>query len=367
MVDDFIAGQSVINGRFLTQRMSGVQRYARELLFALHEDNSAPGNDFVAVPRRGADTNVPFASRFPVRTLGQLSGHVWEQLELAPAYGDRLLVNLCNTAPAFRENQLTIIHDVAVWRFPDAFSARFRLVYRALMPQIARHSRQLLTISTFSAAEIMDCLGVSARRIELVPNAGDHILRVRPDLTVLSQHGLEPGRYLLAVGNANPMKNYAFLQCLGPLLTEHQLPLVLAGGQLPNVFAAETGAGQPWLKRVGYVSDEALRALYDNAMGFIFPSLYEGCGVPPLEAMHCGCPVLAAKAAAVPETCGAAAAYFDPRDAHSLVELCRRFLDSQAMRQELQQAGFARTQQFTWRSSANKLARAMSQALDHVR
>jgi glycosyltransferase involved in cell wall biosynthesis len=351
----------VVNGRFLTQRTSGVQRYARELLNALA---ALPRN--AARPVEATRLAVPssvkrqasdpaWLSAYELHAVGRLSGHAWEQLELAGRLGDRLLVNLCNTAPLSRENQLVVIHDVAVWRHPEAFSRRFRLLYRILLPQIARKSRKLLTISAFSARELMSCLNVPGRSIEILPNAGDHILRATPEPSILQEHNLEAHRYVLAVGNANPMKNYAFLRCLEPLLSETRLPLVLAGGALPSVFAPDAAAAGPWIRRVGYVSDDALRALYENAMGFIFPSLYEGAGVPPLEAMHCGCPVLAAHSAAIPETCGEAAAYFDPRDPQSLINLCRRFIASPALRAELSAAGLAHTRRFSWSQSAQIL------------
>jgi len=268
----------------------------------------------------------------------------------------QFLVNLCNTAPLNRSNQLVVIHDTAVWRYPDAFSAAFRALYRVLQPSIARKSRMVATVSSFSAGELIHCFGLSPRTIEVIPNSGDHILRIRPEPSILAAHGLEAGRYLLAVGSANPTKNHAFLRHLEPLLAENHLPLVIAGARIPEVFAQSEAAASPWLRHVGYVSDGALRALYESAMGFIFPSLYEGFGVPPLEAMHCGCPVLAAKAAALPDTCADAALYFDPWDPGSLIKACRRFIGSAQLRGELQLRGRFRARQFDWTDSSMRLA-----------
>ena len=352
----------VFNGRFLTQRTSGVQRYARELLSA--SAWSWTGSATLAVPQRvdPKDAGAHGLGALRLEPVGRLSGHGWEQIELRASLRDRLLVNLCNTAPVYRENQLVVIHDAAVYRFPEAYGARFRLVYRAMLPDIARRSRKLLTISEFSASELMRYLGIGARSIDIVTNAGDHILRIPADDGILAAHGLETGRYLFAVGNANPTKNHALLHHLEPLLKERGLPLVLAGGELPAIFGQQDSAASPWFKRVGFVSDNALRALYEHAMGFVFPSLYEGCGVPPLEAMHCGCPVIAAQAAAIPETCGTAALYFDPRDGGSLVAACRRLIESAALGAELRAAGHERARQFSWKASSQRLAALIREA-----
>jgi glycosyltransferase involved in cell wall biosynthesis len=319
----------------------------------------------LAVPRmvEPKDAGAHGLGAFALTPVGRLSGHGWEQIELRAQLKDRFLVNLCNTAPVHRETQLVVIHDAAVFRFPRAYSAQFRLVYRAMLPDIAQKSRRLLTISEFSASELMTYLGVSARAIDILPNAGDHILRVTPDAAILETHGLEAGRYLFAVGNANPTKNHALLQHIEPLLKEHALPLVLAGGALPAIFGRGTDVVSPWFKRVGFVSDNALRALYEHAKGFIFPSLYEGCGVPPLEAMHCGCPVIAARAAAIPETCGEAALYFDPTDAASLIAACRRLIESPSLGAELRAAGHERTRRFSWKASSQRLAAIITEAV----
>jgi len=345
----------IINGRFLTQRPSGVQRYARELLQAWGSGAGKSSKMNVMSPKAALFDASPLPGPFKVQQAGRLSGHAWEQIELRTQCADAGLINLCNTAPIEHENQLVVIHDAAVWRQPEAYGWRFRTLYRRLLPAIARRSRRLATVSEFSARELRDVMGVGHRKIDIIPNGGDHILRHPSDPAVLETYGLERGRYLFAIGNSNSQKNLPFLKHLGSLLAEHKLQLVVAGGQLAHVFAAHERIEQPNVRHLGYVTDASLRALYEGAMALVFPSLYEGFGIPPLEAMFCGCPVLASNVASIPEVCGGAAAYFDPVDPDSLIKSTKRVLESAAWRDELRLAGLERARGYTWAKAADAL------------
>ena len=132
--------------------------------------------------------------------------------------------------------------------------------------------------------------------------------------------------------------------------------LVLVGGRNTAVFAAETGlASDPRIVQAGPVTDAELKALYQHAVGLVFPSLYEGFGLPPLEAMACGCPVAVADSAAMPEVCGPAALYFDPSSTDAIAGAIQRLLDDAALRDRLRQAGTARAAGFQWADSAQAL------------
>jgi glycosyltransferase involved in cell wall biosynthesis len=145
--------------------------------------------------------------------------------------------------------------------------------------------------------------------------------------------------------------------------------LVIVGGADPRVFAAQaaaggasdTGAAAP-VVRAGRVDDAALKALYLGAQGLVFPSLDEGFGLPPLEAMALGCPVVAARAGAVPEVCGDAALYFDPRDPQDMAAALRRLLDDAPLRATLAEAGRQRAASWTWSLAAHRLAALLSRA-----
>jgi glycosyltransferase involved in cell wall biosynthesis len=344
-----------INGRFLTQPQSGVQRYALELLKAWAARGRVGAK--VLVPQGAASNVVADLGRsYEIERVGRLRGHAWEQTELRVGAGGAFLINLGNTAPIGRQNQLVVIHDAAVWRQPKAFSWRFRSLYKILLPAIANASRSLATVSKFSASELMSQLGLRPRKIDIIPNGGDHILGARPDPTTLERFRLERERYFLAVGSANPSKNLALLACLEPILAANGLQLVIAGRQIPLLFAAHRRLETAHIRPIDDVTDGELRALYENALCLVFPSTYEGFGIPPIEAMFCGCPVLASNVASIPEVCADAAHYFDPHDPQSLLSSVNEFLGSGTLQGELREAGRSRAKLFTWAKSAEALA-----------
>ncbi len=174
-------------------------------------------------------------------------------------------------------------------------------------------ARTVATVSKFSADELLTLVGGRAQGIELIYGAGEHVLRVTPDTSILSRFGLEPRRYVLAVGSRTPNKNLTAVLKASELLTDLGYKFVAAGGSNSRVFNGVT-LNDESLVLPGYVTDGELRALYENAACFVFPSFYEGFGLPPLEAMHCGCPVVASSRASLPEVCGQAALFCDPTD-----------------------------------------------------
>jgi glycosyltransferase involved in cell wall biosynthesis len=138
------------------------------------------------------------------------------------------------------------------------------------------------------------------------------------------------------------------------LLRDMNIKVVAVGGSNSRVFTGANLAAHE-LVLAGYVQDGELRALYENAQCFAFPSLYEGFGLPPLEAMHCGCPVLVARRASLPEICGEAAAYCEPEDPADIARQLRRILSSEELRNEMREAGLLRTRLYTWARAAEQL------------
>jgi glycosyltransferase involved in cell wall biosynthesis len=226
-------------------------------------------------------------------------------------------------------------------------------------------------VSAFSLGRLAACLGVAPERLDVIHPGADHLQAVSPSATVLQQHGLQPGRYFLAVGSLNPNKNLAALvQAFAGLPPGLGLQLVLAGGGDPRVFArgalpaafaaapARAGAA-PTVVHVGPVGDAELKALYSRALALVFPSLYEGFGLPPLEAMACGCPVAASTAASLPEACGDAALYFDPHDGAAITHALLRLATEPALRDRLRHAGTAQAARHRWHMPAARLVQAL--------
>jgi glycosyltransferase involved in cell wall biosynthesis len=343
-----------LNARFATRPMSGVDRAAQELSRAL----MAMGDE---VDLRAFAPKAPALAELPVSlTHGRLGGQAWEQLELPRARGDRLLFSPCNTGPLAVRDQVVLIHDAQPWLQPQAYSPAFRAWYRLLLPKLARRARAVLTISDYSRDQLERFGIVPPGKAHVVLNGADHILRLAPDPDTLARHGLTSGGYLLALGNLSPHKNLALLMRAAAARPAGQPPLVIAGGGNSRVFADAGLEPPPGVRLLGRVSDGELRALYTHATAFVFPSLTEGFGLPPLEAMLCGCPTVVSRAGAIPEVCGDASLYVDPTDeagwTRAMVEIVAC---GASARQAAVEAGQRRAAPFTW-------ARAARQMVDHL-
>jgi glycosyltransferase involved in cell wall biosynthesis len=252
-------------------------------------------------------------------------------------------------------------------KMPMAFSRAFRLWYRVLVPLLGKVSRTVLTVSEFSRQEIASAFGVPRDKISVVVEGGEHILRIPADTTAIQRFGLSGRPYILAVSSMAAHKNFQLvldaISCLG----NPPFDVAIAGGANPRVFGVSGMVDCERVKWLGYVSDAELRALYESAICFVFPSLYEGFGIPPLEAMNCGCPVLASLAASIPEVCGDAALYFDPHDADELATLLLRVANDSALCAELVMKGHERAAQFSWEMAARQIVAACHGALGYCR
>jgi glycosyltransferase involved in cell wall biosynthesis len=351
-----------INGRFLTQSITGVQRYAVELVRAIDRQLAAEAGirsryTFRLITPRD-DVRPLSLEHIATVPVGHMRGHAWEQLELPRSAGDRLLVNLCNTAPLVGRTVVTI-HDASVFAIPTAYSTAFRLWYRTLLPLLGRRALRVLTVSEFSKSELSRCAGISASKMVVIYPGSDHILDTAADSAVFARLSVEPGRYVLAVGSRSPHKNIETLVEAISRWGNEGLPLVLAGGANSRVFSQPAALGST-VQHAGYLTDGELRALYEQAQFFAFPSLYEGFGLPPLEAMRCGCPTLVSQAAALVEVCGDASLYSDPHDPDDLLR-CFQVLQGAAFREDLRRRGRARAQRFTWERTSDALLRLLGE------
>lgn len=350
----------VINGRFLTQPLTGVQRYAREVVKAM---------DILAAERHGCALRWTVELHHPpgevrldeyrhiriVRT-GKRTGHLWEQIDLAASARGGLLLNLANTAPVFHPNVVGTIHDVGVFAQGAAYSASFRLPYRLMFRILARRARRILTVSSFSAGEISRFCGAAADTIAVAPNAADHLGTTAEEPEIIERLGLRRKEFVLAVGSRNPLKNLSAVIQAFDLLGSDRPMLVIVGQQSAAIFQNRNGgndaARADHIVPTGEISDGELRSLYRNARCLVFPSLYEGFGIPPLEAMQEGCPVIASASSAIPEVCGRAILYCDPHSPRDIAAKIDGIGRDDDLRRRLIQAGRLRSAQFSWRETA---------------
>ena len=340
----------VFNGRFLTQRGTGVQRYARESLLALDallpRLADAPIEFVLAVP---AGVDCPPLRHISIARLSGLRGHLWEQVQLPLYARNDLLVNFNYSGPLAKRRQLITVHDATVRAMPECFSLPYRLVQNTLIAMLQARVAGLMTVSEFSARELASHYGIT-RRIAVVREGWSHALATGDAATVLARYGLESGKYLLLVGSLKPNKN---LGVVARALAQAPVPwtVAVAGESDARIFRDACQTGEQ-LKLLGYVPDEDLGTLYAHAAWLLFPSLYEGFGLPALEAMANGCPVIAADAGSLPEICGDAALYFNPRDASALAALLAGPARDPALRERLRRAAVRRLAHYTWMANA---------------
>lgn len=335
----------IVNARFLTQPISGVQRYAIEICLELKKIN--PDIVFVA-PRNILHHGI--AKQLDVKVVGVLKGHLWEQIDL-PLYlkkqGNPLLLNLCNTAPIFYANKVVTIHDVAFERFPQTFSWKFRYAYQFIIPRIAKSSKHIVTVSSFSRDELIAMYRLNEDNITVVHNA----------VSVFFKQSLsdDSEKYILAVSSLNYQKNFLALVKAFNKLSNKITKLFLVGA-INNNFAdynlLQEIESNENIQFVGRVDDDELVRLYSNAQCFVYPSLYEGFGIPPLEAQACGCPCVVSNAASLPEVCGDSVLYCDPYSVDDIADKISIVLSSKALQDELRTKGFENIKRFSWEKSA---------------
>ncbi len=321
-----------INARAaVREQIGGVERLAREM--AMRLPALRPDRYRVIRPPSG---------------LAHAAGHVWEQGMLpASAAGCALIYSPANLAPLVSSRNVVVIHDLAALRHPGAYSSSYVRYQRLMLPQLARRARLVITVSEFSRAELVEVIGIAPERIAVIPGGVGERFRADVDPSAVRRRYALEAPYALVVGTVSERKNLALLTLASRALRDRGVELVLAGADRDYLRATDVP-----LRRLGYVPDDQLPALYAGASALAMPSRYEGFGLPCLEAMACGTPVVAAAAGALPETVGEAGLLVDPADPEAFAgELITASCDD-ATRDRLVGAGLKRAAGFSWARTA---------------
>ncbi len=353
------------NGKFLSASPTGVHRVAHELIQAYaRRQNRDPAAPEMRVLAPRSIKWRPHYGAISIVVGGLLTWQFWEQFSLPWRSRGRLLVSLCNLAPLFRRDAITMIHDAQVFLTPASYSRAFRLWYRFALPMIGRRHRYVITVSNYSREQLVKA-GVAPRdRIVVIHNGVDHILATPSATGVVASLGLAPRRYVVALANLQAHKNIALLLRTFADSQMAELTLVLVGASTKAEFESAGHAVPTNVRFTGKVTDAEMRALMEAAGCLAFPSTTEGFGLPPLEAMRLGCPAVVAPCGALPEVCGDAAIYADPADPDAWIEPLRRLcLDSWA-REFYGARGVRRASAFTWDRAAAGLEKVIAEVLE---
>jgi glycosyltransferase involved in cell wall biosynthesis len=342
-----------INGRFLSQSVTGVQRYAREILAALDDllshDSDLASRLTLRLALPPGVRSEPSVSSIDIYRTQFGSGHYWDQLVL-PLHAKSGVLSLGNFGPAFARNHITCIHDANVFVQPESYSRSFRLAYRTLLPLIGRRAKRVGTVSQYSADMLIKHSICRPEQIFIAPNGHEHALRWD---AIRAKPLISPKRpYILVLGSRAKHKNIEIILGQAKALDEAGISIVVAGGAFSIFSASAPDQSHPNIYQRGYVSDDELAALYEDALCLVFPSRTEGFGLPPLEAMTRGCPVVCSNIPSLVEVGGDAALYLEPDEGYQWRDTIIGLSGNEGLRAQMSERGRRRAQLFSWSRSA---------------
>ena len=346
---------------------AGIGRYARQLALALQSLPSGP--ELRLFHNRQPLDRLPDRLASLPRSQAPLANKTWRfyllsGLPLLPGWrtaidASDLFHGADVVTPRLRQPIVITIHDLTTLIFPHHHSQLNRLYLRWALPVMARRADAIIADSHATKRDIVALLSAAPEKVTVV-HLGVDTARFAPQApaaveSVLASLGVR-APYVLAVGTLEPRKNLVTLLQAYATLPQSAPQLVLVGGKgwgddRLALAIREMGLADR-VRLTGYVADELLPALYSGAEAFVYPSLYEGFGLPVLEAMACGAPVITSNVSSLPEVVGTAALLVDPHDVRQLAGALEMLLESPARRRDLRAEGLARTQMFTWANCA---------------
>lgn len=350
----------IVNARFLTQPISGVQRYGIEIskeLKKLYKDEI-----LFLTPKNILHHEV--AKEINARIIGRHIGYIWEQWDL-PLYlksvGKPLLLNFGNIAPLLYRNQITTIHDIMFYNYNGYSFKKIVWAYRLLVPQVVRRSIHILTVSEYSKNEICNKFHLSLSDVSVIYSSYNKKMS-----KIINCDSLRIQHYFFTLSSCTETKNLILLlQAFTLLAYEYpDIKLYIAGKVSEKQFL-ERGWGK-YLQNsnivlLGRVSDEELIKYYSNAIAFVFPSLSEGFGLPPMEAQGCGCPAILSNATCLPEIYKNSVLYCDPHDEKDLSDKMKMVIEDKTLAEMLVNKGFENMHYFSWEKNAYKLSKIIEQ------
>lgn len=359
---------------------SGIGSYSLELLRAYGRLSNAVNLTMLS--------NRPLADSFDLPHIGRKlipspNRWLWLHTKLSKAIdsGNYDLAHFPNnSAPLnLRTPYILTIHDASLYRFPECHPWQRKITIKAFLPAAARRAAQVITVSHHAKQELIHYLGLPEDKITVVHEAAGEQFRPIHDpqqLAAINHKYNLPAHFILSVGTQEPRKNlsrliaaYAQHIASDPQLKQYKLLIVGGNGWGQDALNAQIerlGLTQQVI-RLGFVPDADLPALYTRASLFTYPSLHEGFGLPPLEAMACGTPVLTSSGTAMEEVCGDGAAFCDPLSVEDIGRKINRLLNNNAERLDLRQRGFHTASRYSWQRTAAETLAVYSSVLANSR
>ena len=298
------------------------------------------------------------------KTSNKYLAHLWTHLVLPFKSGD-VLFCLANIAPIFvpKSKKLVVtIHDVAFLIYPESFSSFFRIYYKLIMPVVVKRADKIITVSNYSKNELEKYYPLSKGKIEVI------YLGLNEGFKVLDN--IKKKNQILYVGSINKRKNFIGVIKAFKLLNQKDFTLLIVGNFSTNFsideldkIILEKAKTNPNIAFKSGISDEELVKLYNESKLFVFPSFYEGFGLPVLEAMACGTPVVCSNSSSLPEVGGDAVVYCDPHSIENIKEKIEMVLSDEVLQQKMIQKGLERAKEFSWEKSADEHVKVFQEVL----
>ena len=352
------------NGRFLTAVPAGVHRVAQEMIVAVdkllaEEPALSAAFDLTLVTPQKV-RHRPKLDKVQSRIGGRLKGVLWEQFDLPRLTADGLCVGFCNAGPLIRQNAVTMLHDTQVYSMPASYSFAFRLWYKFALPLIGHRHKHILTGAATARSDLVRYGVAPSKKISIIPHGCDHILRITADEAAVARFGLDSRPYVLSLANTQFHKNIGILlkAFADPILK--QATLALFGGASAADFEAAGHTVPDNVVFLGRISDPELVGLMKGATAYACPSLTEGFGLPPLEAMLQGCPAIVSCDSLL-EVCEDAALVADPHDPATWAAQISRLMTDEDLKNDMRTRGKVQAGKYTWRRAAQRLLRTIAE------
>ncbi len=339
-----------INARWLLHAPTGVERYAYQITKSLANLETSV---VLICPKYGQIHEAYDTNGLTIIRYGIGQSHIWEQIILPWFFLGKhnyVLLSLMGLGSICVPKNVMTIHDLSFLYEPAWFSLWYAMFYKIMMPLAIWSSSHIITVSNFSNNEILHYYPwVDNHRITVIPCAVDE--------AIFTPNEQPREKFVLAVSSLDPRKNF---QHLVKALNNTDIPLRIVGNSC-SVFSKLHLTPSKNISLLGYVNDEELITLYHNASAFIFLSLYEGFGLPPLEAMASGCPVIVSDIPVMHEVCGEAARYCNPLDDTSIRQNIQEVINySPTQLKSTAQIGYKNAQRYSWKQSAQTLIDLLS-------